>query len=117
MPIALTGGPYDGMEIRSEHLPRCPEIMAWTDEACDGFHVYATDGPSETVNEYPSANTLPPEVRKKIEASILAGESQPIDLWHELCYEGVVARNTVLNLYRDYRKEKPDGTSVPPCPQ
>jgi hypothetical protein len=114
MSITLKGGPYDGIEISDQALPRCPEIMCFTREDEDGFHVYSTNGPSETVREYTDLTNVDSETRDTLLAGIASGEVKPIELSHELYYEGAVMRPEVLKLWRQYREEDCDGTSIPP---
>lgn len=102
--IDLSGGPYDGKKWSNRNFPRCPEVIGFTDETEGGIHIYSTDGPSETVNEFPSTADLPKSVRDKIEESIKSGESKEIEFDHTLYYEGVVKRTDVLNLYQKYRE-------------
>jgi hypothetical protein len=117
MSITLRGGPYDGVEISDQALPRCPEIMCFTREDEDGFHVYSTNGPSETVREYPDLKYSDSETRDRLLTSIASGDSQPIEFHHELGYEGAVRRPDVLKLWQQYREEGDDVTPVPPRPE
>ena len=104
MSLKLVGGIRDGETLNSFPRPY-PEVICFTDETVDGFHVYSTLGPSDIPSDITQVHQLPAGMEQLIAEAVKKGEMQGYEPVEVLYYEGDVKRTDVLNLWSISNKE------------
>ena len=104
MSLKLVGGIRDGETLNSFPRPY-PEVICFTDETVDGFHVYTTLGPGDIPSDITQAHQLPAGTEQLIAEAVKKGEMQGYEPVEVLYYEGDVKRTDVLNLWSISNKE------------
>ena len=104
MSLKLVGGIRDGETLNSFPRPY-PEVICFTDETVDGFHVYSTLGPSDIPSDITQVHQLPAGMEQLIAEAVKKGEVQGYEPVEVLYYEGDVKRTDVLNLWSISNKE------------
>ena len=104
MSLKLVGGIRDGETLNSFPRPY-PEVICFTDETVDGFHVYSTLGPSYIPSDITQGHQLPAGMEQLIAEAVKKGEMQGYEPVEVLYYEGDVKRTDVLNLWSISNKE------------
>jgi len=104
MSLKLVGGIRDGETLNSFPRPY-PEVICFTDETVDGFHVYSTLGPGDIPSDITQVHQLPAGMEQLIAEAVKKGEMQGYEPVEVLYYEGDVKRTDVLNLWSISNKE------------
>ena len=104
MSLKFVGGIRDGETLNSFPRPY-PEVICFTDQTVDGFHVYSTLGPSDIPSDKTQVHQLPAGMEQLIAEAVKQGEMQGYEPVEVLYYEGDVKRTDVLNLWSISNKE------------
>ena len=107
MSLKFVGGIRDGETLNSFPRPY-PEVICFTDETVDGFHVYTTLGPGDIPSDITQAHQLPAGTEQLIAEAVKKGEMQGYEPVEVLYYEGTVKRTAVRNLWSISNSEVED---------
>ena len=107
MSLKFVGGIRDGETLNSFPRPY-PEVICFTDETVDGFHVYSTLGPSDIPSDITQVHQLPAGMEQLIAEAVKKGEMQGYEPVEVLYYEGTVKRTDVRNLWSISNSEVED---------